>query len=207
MTSQAHAVPPNRLAPWAEIVPNAPRMSVADLATLPDDEWQYELVEGVLVRMPLSGGEASNIGMRLGGRLSVFVEDHGLGAVTGEAGGYDFSALGQPDTELAPDVAFVRAEHVPPRTSPEYAKAWPVAPDLVVEVASPYQWRPGMAAKVERYLRAGVRLVWVVWPRWQQVDVWHPGDTQPARTLGLGDTLDGENVVAGFAYPVANRFA
>jgi Uma2 family endonuclease len=64
-----------------------------------------------------------------------------------------------------------------------------------------------MAAKVERYLRAGVRLVWVVWPRWQQVDVWHLGDRQPARTLGVGDILDGENVVPGFTYPVANLFA
>ena len=29
----------------------------------------------------------------------------------------------------------------------------------------------------------------------------------PAATLGMGDTLDGEDVVAGFAYPVADVFA
>ncbi len=205
MTSHAQAMPPNYIAPWAEIVPDMPRMTVAELAALPDDGWQYELVDGVLVRMPLSGGEASNIAMKLGGRLSVFVEDHALGRVTEEAGGYDFSALGQPDTELGPDVAFVRAENVPARTSPEYSRAWPVAPDLVVEVASPNQWRPALSVKAQRYLAAGVRLVWVIWPRWREVDVWHQGDLEP-QTLSVDDMLDGETVVPGFTYPVERLF-
>ncbi len=63
--SQAHALPSQPLAPWAEVVPDTPRMTTDDLAALPEDGWQYELVEGVLVRMPMSGGEASNIAMRL----------------------------------------------------------------------------------------------------------------------------------------------
>jgi Uma2 family endonuclease len=205
MTSHAQALPPNP-APWAEIVPNAPRMTVADLKAWPDDGWHYELVDGMLVRMPLSSGGASHLAMRLAARLEVYVEDHDLGAVTGEAGGYDFSALGQPDTELGPDVAFVRAEHVPDADSPEYNEAWPVAPDLVVEVASPYQWRPKMALKAQRYLAAGVRLVWVIWPRWKQVDIWHPGETTPA-ALSVGDVLQGEDVVPGFTYPVARLFS
>ena len=37
------------LAPWAEIVPDAELMTVDDLLTLPDDGWQYELVDGRLV--------------------------------------------------------------------------------------------------------------------------------------------------------------
>lgn len=205
--SRALAFPPEPLAPWAEIVPNVPPMTVDDLAALPEDGWQYELVEGRLVRMPPGGGEASNIAARLLIRLGVYVEDHGLGQLTGEQGGYDFSNLGQPDTELAPDVAFVSAERVPGRNSPVYSKAWPVAPDLVVEVASPTQYRPGMAAKAQRYLAAGVRLVWIIWPRRQQVDVWLPGATQPSTTLGVDDMLDGLDVAPGFIYPIARLFA
>ena len=157
--------------------------------------------------MPPGGGGASNVAMRLAIRLGVYVEDHDLGQLTGEQGGYDFSTLGQPDTELAPDVAFVRADRVPDRQSPIYAKAWPVAPDLVVEVASPTQYRPGMAAKAQRYLNAGVRLVWIIWPRRQEIDVWLPGDTLPSATLGSADTLDGIDVVPGFTYPIAKLFA
>jgi hypothetical protein len=48
-------------------------------------------------------------------------------------------------------------------------------------------------------------LVWIIYPRWLQVDVWHPGDTAPV-TLTVGDLLDGETVVPGFTYPVARLF-
>ena len=197
---------PYPLAPWAEIVPHVPPMTADDLHALPDDSWHYELVKGVLVRMPLSGGEASYIGYRLGSRLSVYVEDRGLGVVTGEAGGYRPDPERPEDTELGPDVAFVRADRVPARTSPDYSKAWPLAPDLAVEVASPFQYHSGMGAKARLYLSYGTRLVWVIWPRWQQVDVWRPGDEE-ATVLRIGDTLDAGDVAPGFIYPVANLFA
>ena len=143
---------------------------------------------------------------RLGGRLSVYVEDNDLGVITGADGGYRPDPAHPRDTELAPDVAFVRKDRTPDRASPDYPKAWAIAPDLAVEVASPKQYRPGMAAKAKRYLSFGTRLVWVIWPRWQQVDVWRPGDTQPSATLSVEDHLDGLDVVPGFTYPVAKLF-
>ncbi len=197
---------PEDIAPWAEIVPGVDRMTVDEYEKLPDDGWIYELVEGVLVRMPMSGGATSAIGMRLALRLGAYVEAHGLGELTGEQGGYDFSDLGQPDTELGPDVAFVRVDRLSLLTAEQYERAWPLAPDLVVEVASPNQWRPGLGKKAQRYLDAGVRIVWIVWPRWQQVDVWRPGDEKPSTTLGVEGILQGEDVVPGFSCPVAALF-
>jgi len=197
---------PEDIAPWAEIVPGVDRMTVDEYEKLPDDGWIYELVEGVLVRMPMSGGATSAIGMRLALRLGAYVEAHSLGELTGEQGGYDFSDLGQPDTELGPDVAFVRVDRLSLLTPEQYDRAWPLAPDLVVEVASPNQWRPGLGRKAQRYLDAGVRIVWIVWPRWQQVDVWRPGDEKPSTTLGVEGVLQGEDVVPGFSCPVAVLF-
>jgi Uma2 family endonuclease len=81
-----------------------------------------------------------------------------------------------------------------------------VVPDLVVETASPSQSRDGLAAKARAWLQAGVRLVWVVWPKQRVVDVWLPGDEQPHATLGVDGTLDGGDVVPGFSYPVAALF-
>ena len=46
----------------------------------------------------------------------------------------------------------------------------------------------------------------MIWPRYERVDVWRPGDEAPA-VLGRDDVLDGEDVVLGFTYPVANLFA
>jgi len=116
---------------------------------------------------------------------------------------YDFENSGQKDTGLLPDVGFYYAFREP-LVDPD--KAYPFAPDLAVEVASPTQYRPAMKAKAERYLAGGTALVWVVWPKRQQVDVWRSGDDAPA-TLGAGDTLDGEAVVPGFTFPVAALFA
>ncbi len=84
----------------------------------------------------------------------------------------------------------------------------PFAPDLAAEVASPNQRRNEMAAKARVYLRRGTHLVWMVWPGRQQVDVWRSGQMRgPTAILGIGDTLDGEDVVPGFTYPVADVFA
>ncbi len=199
------------LAPWAELVPGHEHMTVDELLALPDDGrgGQYELVEGRLVRMPGSGGQASAIAADLAGALRAWVKPQRLGIVTGADGTYDLTQPGDSEeTALVPDVAFTRAERVPPRGTPEYVKAWRLAPDLVAEVASPSQFRPEMAAKAQRYLAAGVHLVWIIWPARQEVDVWRPMDTRrPTITLGISDVLDGLDVLPGFTYPLADLFA
>jgi Uma2 family endonuclease len=197
------------LAPWAEVVPGVGPMTVDELLARPDDGWQYELVEGRLVRMPGSGGQASAIAADLVGALREWVKPRRLGVVTGADGTYDLTQPGDTEeTALVPDVAFTRADRVPPVDSPEFAKAWHLAPDLVAEVVSPNQHHPEMDAKARLYLSAGVRLVWIVWPKSQQVDVWRPVDTSKlAITLSLHDMLDGLDVLPGFTYPVADLFA
>ncbi len=65
-----------------------------------------------------------------------------------------------------------------------------------------------MAAKARVYLGGGTRLVWVVWPKRGQIDVWRGGNiAAPAVTLGAGDLLDGEDVVPGLSLPVEDVFA
>jgi Uma2 family endonuclease len=183
-------------------------MTIEELAALPDDgNWCYELVEGVLVRMPPSSYGASKIGGRLLIRLGAFVDEHNLGSVTGEQGGYILDPRRPKQTQVAPDVGFVRADRDIPLTSPASTMAFPGAPDLAVEVAAPRQTRPAMGAKARRYLDAGARLVWIIWPQRHEVHVWHPGDTTPSATLTTDDTLDGEDVVPGFHYPLAGLFA
>lgn len=68
--AEAHALPSDTPAPWAEIVPDAGRTTVDDLLRRPDDGWRYEVVEGVLVRMAGSGEEATNIAGIIFGVLS-----------------------------------------------------------------------------------------------------------------------------------------
>ena len=189
------------VAPWAEIVPNAPcPMTVEDLIHWPNgDGYKYELVEGVLVRMAGSGDEATTIGAVLLVALGSFVFTKRLGIVTGADGVYKFPGA---ETGLLPDVGFYIAKKR--ALILDRSKPIPFAPDLAVEVASPDQKADEMAAKARTYLDGGTRLVWIVWPQNQCVDVWRAGRTVgPATTLTMSDMLDGENVVPGFTYSVA----
>src|SRR5579884_2980636 len=193
-------------APWAEPVPDAPYpMTIAQMQALPDDAWQYELVDGRLVRMPGSGNKASAIAMILASILVAFARPRRLGRVSGPDGEYNLTLPGaSTETALIPDVAFVRAGRLPALDSPAASAIPHLAPDLVAEVAPPSQSRPEMAAKARRYLDAGVRLAWVVWPDDKQVDVWHPGSDTPVATLREGDLPDGLDVLPGFTHPVSD---
>ena len=193
------------LVSWAEPAPGQSElMTASDLARLADDAWTYELVEGRLVRMPLAGTGHGRRAAKLMIALGTYAEPRELGIVFTAETGFLLSKPGEPDTVLGPDVAFLRTEHIPSQSEQEQA-FWRVAPDLVVEVASPGHYRPELADKVRRYLAAGVQLVRVVWPRYRQVDVRRAGSPAPV-TLSVGDDLDGGDVVPGFTYPVARLF-
>ena len=195
------------IAPWAEKVPGAGPLTADELLRMPDDaEWTYELVDGVLVRMPAPGFEHGWIIGDLLTELGYFVKSRRLGITLGAETGFLLSQAGQPDTVLAPDLAFIRAERVPSRHSPGIKKYQRLAPDLAVEVVSPDQYKPEMATKAKIYLNAGVRLLWIVWPGNRTVDVWRPGSDQPITSLTISDALDGLDVVPGFTYPLADLF-
>ncbi len=186
---------------WGERVIGAPYpFRVADLARLPDDIYTYEIVEGELIRMPGSGYEASKIAARLLIALGIFIQPRNLGEVTGADGTYDLTRPGDlADTALVPDAAFVAAGRLVGRVT-GYPK---LAPDLAAEVASPSQYHPEMDRKATLYIERGVRLVWILWPSRQEVDVWRPSaPAAPMATLGITDSLDGLDVVPGFSLPI-----
>jgi Uma2 family endonuclease len=193
---------PRSPAPWAEVVPGRGPATVDELLALPDDGYTYEVVEGVMVRMAGSGNRATRLGLDLGAELRAFVRPRRLGAVTGADGVYKFPGA---ETGLVPDVGYYPAARLAEIVDED--RPTPFAPDLAIEVASPDQTPRALAAKVRRYLGAGARLVWVVWPQSEHIDVWHAGVlTGPVRALTVNDSLDGEDVIPGFSYPVADLF-
>jgi len=201
--AEARALASDTIAPWAEIVPGRGYTTVDDMLALPDDDWRYEVVEGVLVRMAGSGKRATTIAFSLGAELRAFVRPRRLGVVTGADGVYKFHGA---ETGLTPDVGYYTAAHNALITDED--GAIPFAPDLAVEVASPSQYGPEMAAKAKTYLEGETRLVWIIWPAKQRIDVWKSGYIDlPVLTLGIDDALNGEDVVPGFTYPVADVFA
>jgi len=149
-----------------------------------------------------SGKQATTIAVTLLAALTAYARPRRLGVITGADGVYHFPGA---ETGLIPDLGFYLAER--DALIEDDTKPIPFAPDLAVEVASPSQLPAAMAAKARVYLRAGTRLVWVIWPRSGHIDLWHRDIlTGPASVLTLGGTIEGEDVVPGFSYPVDDLF-
>ncbi len=182
-------------------------MTAEEFIRLPrEDGWHYELAEGRLVRMPLAGYNHDVVVSRLAARLLPFVEEHNLGECTLSQAGYLLSHRGEPDTVRSPDLAFVSSVRTPRPNTPESIAFPRLAPDLVVEVVSPSQYRPEMFERAKMWLSSGVQLVWIIWPQSKQVEVWQPTGETPTAILGVNDTLDGLNVIPGFTCSVARLF-
>ena len=172
-----------------------------DLLRLPDDGWRYELVAGELLQMPPSGFLHGTVAMNIGSLLHQHVTKYDLGVVcTADVG---FKLQQNPDTVRAPDVAFVAKERIPAAGKPE--GFWPGAPDLAVEVVSPSDRFTEVLEKVEEYLAAGTRLVWVALPRIRAILVCHPSGE--IKMLREDDELNGEDVLPGFSCRVKEIFS
>jgi len=176
-------------------------MTGKELMDLPDDGHRYELVKGELRTMTPTGRKHGEIAMVLGSKLFDYVRAHRLGTVCAAETGFYLSR--DPDTVRAPDVSFVAQERIP--VEADVHDYWPIAPDLAVEVVSPSDRAAEVLAKVAEYLEAGTQLVWVVYPQTQKIVVYRP--SADVQMLSVGDTLEGGDVVPGFACPVAEVFA
>lgn len=99
------------------------------------------------------------------------------------------TAEGERHTVL-PDVAWFSSESLPSPPSGPLR----VPPDLAVEILSPGDAYGDIQEKVLVYLRAGVRLVWVVDPRARNVTVHGPGrlaEVLPTTAVLQADELPG----------------
>ncbi len=158
----------------------------------------YELIDGAIIEMTKPGTRHGQLVIRLGRHLDIFVEDNELGIVTTETGYFsqDYRFI-----MLAPDVAFVsRARQ--PDSDPD--KWMPVMPDLAVEIHSPTNTYKELREKAEIYLRHGSKLVWIIMPAKQSVEIHRP--QRSVETLGFGDSLSGEDVLPGFELALRRLF-
>ena len=167
-------------------------LTADDLLRLHGEGVRGELIRGVLCETMPTGREHGEIVMALGAKLVFFVQERKLGRIVGSDSGVWLER--DPDTVREPDIAFFSTERAPPgERVTGYAE---IAPDLVVEVASPSDRRTAIDDKARMWLAHGVRLVWVVHPDTRTVDVHRAG--VPASTLAGGDALDGGDALPGF---------
>lgn len=162
--------------------------------------WErFELVRGELVPMSPPGFNHGWIASGISAILRDFVHCQKLGVVVVESG---FIIARDPDTVRAPDVAFVRAERLPPGGVRAFFEG---APDLAVEVIFPSDHASEVRAKVQDWLAAGCSEVWLVDPDARSVTVYSSG--RQAQILSSADTLASEALLPGFRLPIGQLFS
>ena len=171
------------------------KLTLEQFLALPETKPGCEYIDGEVAQKTMPTTAHIVIQRLLSFVFTLFLRDHPLG----EAGPEWRCIFGPPGAEQArlPDFAFVSWAHLSgdawngPHRGP---------PDLAVEVLSPDD-RPGaVAAKIVFYLLHGVRLVWLIDPDERTVQVF-TADGE-SRVLHDEDTLDGGNVLPGFAVHV-----
>ena len=174
-------------------------LTAEDLLRLSTEGGRYELIAGELRTLAPSGEMHGGLAATFTTYLNVYVMAQRLGRVFAAETG--FLVATDPDTVLAPDVAFVRAERLGVASN-GYRRG---APDLVVEIVSPSDRYTEVEEKVATWLEYGTRMVIVVNPRRRSLTVYR--SMVDVRHLSSDDQLDGEEVVPGWSLPTRDLFA
>jgi Uma2 family endonuclease len=177
------------------VATEARRYTPEDLLAMPDEK-SYELVDGRLVERNMRA-ESSEVGGNLHARLHLFCRDHDLGKVWPADNGFQCFPHA-PGLVRRPDVSFIKKGRLPGDVSP---KGWiRIPPDLAVEVVSPSDTIEEFEEKLDDYHKAGVPLVWVIYPERRKARIFRVDG--PPGVLGEGDELSGEDVIPGFRCPL-----
>jgi Uma2 family endonuclease len=161
------------------------------------DEPLFEIVDGHRLEIPHMGALASIMASRLVIELQNYAKIHDLGQAVMET----LFRLPLPnERNRRPDVAFVSFQRWPKgRREGLDENTWNVVPELAVEVVSPTNDAEELLDKVGEYFEAGVRLVWLIYPKQSLVHVYE--SLTNVRGFSRSETLDGGNVLPGFQLP------
>ncbi len=176
----------------------APPVTLEEYAVLPKHP-RYELVKGVLIELMVASDEHEETVMLVGHHMLGHTRPRGLGKVYGSNRGY-VTGPDSPATSRMPDVSFVSNA---PLVHPDLAgMLYNGAPDLAVEILSDSNTPAEIAQKIDEYLGAGGKAVWVIDIDARTLTVHTAG--APAATLTDADTVDGGDYLTGFACAVAD---
>jgi Uma2 family endonuclease len=162
-----------------------------------------ELVDGILVEKAM-GFREGGLGLWIGTLINLYLMENNVGYAAGSDGMIRFKL----DLVRLPDVSFIRWDSVddPDEIENPAGAFLEYPPDLAVEVLSPSNTRREMEIKLAEYAKAGVKLVWYVDPERKEVDVFPKANPRRKKTVGVGGSLEGGDIMPGFTLPVAKIF-
>lgn len=173
----------------------AGRFSVSD---------RFETVDGETVEVREMSFYSAEVANTLRDRLQEYATCSGLGRTRSDM----LFHVPLPEDRTRnrrPDVAFITFDRWPLNRPLAFREnAGDVVPDLVAEVASPTDAADDLFDKAEEYLKAGVRVVWLVIPRTKVGFIYEP-DRDP-RAVRVAGELDGGNAFPDLRIAMAGLF-
>ena len=170
-----------------------------ELLAMPRDGNRYELVRGVLIKKMPTEDPHGMVVVLTAHYMTQYALSSGHGQTRSGETGYILDR--DPDTVRTPDVAWYSSENVPAPGTQGFPD---MVPDLVVEVKSPGNSNPEMAAKARMWLSYGAKMALVLDPQAETV-IKHKPDSAPI-TLTADDVLDGDDLLPGFSCLVRRFF-
>ena len=165
----------------------------------PEDSSRLELVRGEVVCMTRPNWEHGEAQGNVYMLIKQYLKQHPIGRVAVESG---VITERNPDTVRGPDVSFFSSDRLP---IDDRAKHFiEGSPDLCVEILSPSNSKREIRTKLQEYFASGTRLAWLVDPQTRTVTVHQNADE--GIVLNASDTLDGGDVLPGFACQVRELF-
>jgi Uma2 family endonuclease len=186
-------------------------MTTEELLAMPDDGVERWLIRGQL-REARPDREGNRVTVRNRDHSAIMAavsaalfawwrgqpEPRGL-VVCGEAG---VRLRQTQESTVGIDVAYIGPEVAARRTAD--TSLIDGSPVLAVEILSPSDAQEDIDEKIDEYLAAGVRLVWVIDPHDRTVTIYRPG--QEPEFVNVRQELSADAELPGFRVPVAQLF-
>jgi len=167
-----------------------------------DSEHCFEWIDGQLQEKAPMGAKANRVATVLARLLDTHAAAGRLGWVFTQEGGYQCFPH-EPRRVRFADLSFVARGRLPNDEVPDGHITVP--PDLEIEVGSPNERAADTEARVSDYLAAGVKVIWISYPKTRSIYVVRRDGT--AARLREAQELSGEDVVPGFTCPLRTLFA
>ena len=146
------------------IPPGPIKLTYEDYVGLPDDGRRYEILDGELEVSPAPAPRHQGVSRNLLWVLHGHVRERGLGSVYCAP----IDVILAPTSVVQPDLIFIAGG----RESIITARAIEGAPDLAVEILSPWSDRRDRVAKAALYARYGIHRYWILDPEVRVLEVY-----------------------------------
>jgi Uma2 family endonuclease len=177
-----------------------PCLTYPELRLMPDEGKRYELIDGEVFVTPSPSEKHQRVLAKLFVSIYTHVEARNLGRVYIAP----FDVVFGEKTALQPDLLFVSAGRLG-IIGPEYVLG---APDLVVEVLSPFRQSYDRVTKLEQYALHGVTECWVVDPFAESIEVYVlAGSRYELKGAFAGDDILQSPLLPGWEIPVRSLFS